>query len=215
MSYLPGPFDSRHFYLQWGGKLPGGEHWSCGLRMAAVGGATLANDAGMLASARTAVEAYHTNAGSGCSARALLSFVKLNLIGTDGTYVDDTTYEVVLADVPGAGSAASTPANQVALAVSLTTGYSRGPAHRGRYYLPLPIFGLDSAGVFAAANAGAVSDLTDSYIAALNAISANAKVAVFSRKLGAPAHRLVTGNQVGRVYDTQRRRRRSLVENYQ
>lgn len=215
MSYTPGPFDSPHIYLQWGGKLPGNEQWSCGLRLAAVGGATLANDVAALASAVTAVTAYHQSINTGNSPRALLSFVKMNLVGTDGHYVEPVTYQTVVADLGGGGTVANTPANQIANAVSLTTGFSRGPAHRGRYYLPLPCFALDANGVYAAANAITVSNQTDTFIAALNAYSANAKVAVFSRKLGAPAHRLVTGNLVGRVYDTQRRRRRALVENYQ
>jgi len=37
---------------------------------------------------------------------------------------------------------------------------------------------------------------------------------VMSRKAGAPTTRIVTGVDVGRVLDTQRRRRRSLPESY-
>lgn len=215
MPYTPGPFDSPHFYLQWGGKLPGNEQWSCGLRLAATGGATLVNDPALLTACKDAVQAYHTNINTGISSRAKLSFVKCNLIGTDGKYVAETTLEEVLADIPGNGPAASTPANQIAMVVSLTTGFSRGPAHRGRFYLPLPTFTLSDLGVFNPLNAAAVGTATDTFIAALNAASANCEVAVFSRKLGSATHRLVTGNLVGTVYDTQRKRRRSLVENYQ
>lgn len=215
MPYTPGPFPGMHLYLQWGGKLPGNEQWSCGLRMASTGAVTSLDPVGMIGAVTTAVQTYHTSILTSISSRALLQFVKLNAIGTDGRYEEESTTEQLVADVGGSGSATSSMPNQIALAVSLTTAFSRGPAHRGRFYLPMPTFGLDANGVFAAANADAVSDATDTFVASLNAVNAAWKVAVISRKLGAPMQRLVTGNQVGRVYDTQRRRRRSLVEDYQ
>jgi predicted peroxiredoxin len=51
-------------------------------------------------------------------------------------------------------------------------------------------------------------------LTSLNAASANWEVAVFSRKQGAAGNRKVTGIEIGRVLDTQRRRRRSLAEGY-
>jgi len=215
MAYEAGPFDAAHWYLQWGGKLPGNEEWSCGIRMAAAEGVTPTNDPAMLTGCKNAVQTYHMAASTFIAAPAKLSFVKLNLIDTDGHYVADTTSEIVVADIAGGGPATTPYPNQVAMAVSLTTGFSRGPAHRGRFYLPLPGFVLGTDGLITAANAIGLSGTTDTFIASLNAVTANAFAAVFSRKLGAPAHRPITGNLVGRVLDTQRRRRRSLVENYQ
>jgi hypothetical protein len=176
---------------------------------------TLINNPALLATMKTAVQAYHTSTSTFICAQAKLSFVKLNLIDTDGTYVEDTTYESVLADIPGGGPTATAYPNQVALVVSLTTGFSRGPAHRGRFYLPLPGSPIDIVnGTLDPANTAFCVTATNTFIGALNAASANCKVAVFSRKSGAATHRLVTGNQVGKVLDTQRRRRRSMVENY-
>lgn len=219
MPYTAGPYDSAHLYLQWGGKLPGGEQWSCGLRLRkkTAGAAVAADAAGLLVGAAAAVVAYHQSANINISANAKLSSVKLNTIGTDGHYMDSSTNEAIYSDLPGAGSATPVYPNQVALAVSLLTGFSRGPAHRGRFYLPIPSLGLDINGTIAAANADAVSDATDTFISSLNSLGSPAdyEVAVFSRKLGAAGNRKVTGNEVGRVFDTQRRRRRSLVENYQ
>ena len=213
---MAGPFDVSHLYLQWGGKLPGTESWSCGLRMINVGSVQdpVSAAPGLIAGAKTAVQAMHVAATVNLHTAAKLSFVKLNAVGTDGTYISDATNLVAVADVGGASSGVQPP-NQVALAVSLTTGYSRGPAHRGRYYLPLPVKTLDSGGLIPAADAINVSGATDTFIAALNALSPSWAVAVMSRKVGAPAHRVVTGNLVGRVLDTQRRRRRSMVEDYQ
>jgi hypothetical protein len=215
MPYTPGPFDTSHLYLQWGGKLPGNEQWSCGLRMAPVNASTSLDPQGMLAGVTTAVQTFHTAPAAWINSAVKLSFVKLNYINPAGHYAEDRTFESILADLPG-GAQAAVPLhpNQVALAVSLTTGVSRGPAHRGRFYLPMPSIGPDADGLIAAAARDAVKAPTLAFIAALNAVNANYDVAVMSRKLGAPAHRLVTGVEIGRVLDTQRRRRRSLHEMY-
>jgi hypothetical protein len=209
-----GPFDSAHIYVQWGGKLPGGDGWSCGFRMAGPPETAVVDSASLLAGVGAALVAYHGHANTFISARALLSEVKVNAVGTDGKYIADTTTQALYSDVPGAASAAGTPANQIALAVSMTTGYSRGAAHRGRFFLPLPVFTVGTDGRIPSANVALLRAQTDVMRAAVNSINANWKMAVFSRKAGAPAHRLITGTQVGLVLDTQRRRRASLLEAY-
>lgn len=212
MPYEAGPFSTQHWYLQWGGKLPGSEQWSCGLRLAPESGVTPTNDPAMLAAAVTAVQAFHTSADAKVGSVAKLSFVKLNLIGVDGRYVEDVTMETPIADVAGGG--ASTMPNQVALAISLVTGFSRGPAHRGRFYIPVPAVPVEATtGLIAAATATTIKGAAQTFVDALNAIP-NSYVAVMSRKFGSPAVRPVTGVEVGRVLDTQRRRRRSLAEQY-
>jgi len=212
MPYEPGPFSTPHWYLQWGGKLPGNEQWSCGLRLAPESGVTPINDPAMLATAVTAVQAFHTSPDSKIGAAAKLSFVKLNLLDVNGRYVEDITMETPIADV--AGGTASTFPNQVALAISLTTGFSRGPAHRGRFYIPVPGVPVEAtSGLITAAMATTIKGAAQTFVNALNAMP-NAYVAVMSRKFGSPAVRAVTGIEVGRVLDTQRRRRRSLAEDY-
>jgi hypothetical protein len=71
------------------------------------------------------------------------------------------------------------------------------------------------SGLIDAPDAQAVSDTVDTLRTAVNAVNADYEMAIFSRKAGSPGNRRVTGNLVGEVLDTQRRRRRSLVENYQ
>jgi len=214
MPYVPGPFIGPHLYLQWGGKLPGNEEWSCGLRMSPINTGDVASAAAMLPGVTAAVQAFHSSPDINTNARALLSFVKLNAIGTDGKYVLPTTNEQIVADVPGSATAANCPPNQVAHAITLTTAVSRGPAHQGRFYLPLPTYTIQPDGRILALYTDSIHGAVTSFLAALNGVNANFKVAVYSRKLGAPAQRLVTGAKVGRVLDTQRRRRRSLVEAY-
>lgn len=214
MPYTPGPFSAAHFYLQWGGTLPGGDEWSCGMRMIPTGSGTPVNDPTALTNAATAIEAFHSRGVSYISPRALLTFTKLNLIGTDGKYVDNVTYEHVHANVPGGGTEARTLPNQIALAISLLTGFGRGPAHRGRFYMPLPTMVIGTDGRADPNDITFVKGSANTLITALNATSPNYKIGVMSRKLGAATARIVTGVEVGRVLDTQRRRRNKLVEAY-
>lgn len=215
MVYVPGPFDASHIYLQWGGKLPGNEQWSCGMRMANTSGVGFSVSGAMLTAYSNAIKAFHQAAGTGIHANAKLSFVKANLITAAGLYQDEgATNQVVHADISGGMNPATLMPNQVALAVSLLTGFSRGAAHRGRIYLPLPTQVVDANGQIAAADCTAVNTAFSTMRTALNAGSTDWKLAVFSRKAGAAAHRLVTASAVGRVLDTQRRRRRSLLELY-
>lgn len=214
MAYAPGPFDSAHYYIQWGGKLPGGESWSCGVRMYSTVAGPIVNDVAVLNGAKTAIQTYHTSTTAYIAGAAKLSFVKANVIGTDGHYQDLATQEAVLADIPGGGAATPPHPNQIALAISLVTGFTRGPAHRGRFYMPLPMFLPAADGLISASDRDYAKGAAQGLLTQLNAITANLKVGVFSRKLGAAGHRAVTGIEVGRVLDTQRRRRRSLAELY-
>jgi hypothetical protein len=214
MPYTPGNFDAEHVYLQWGGKLPGGEAWSCGLRMAAVTPGNLINDAAFLASAKPIIQAFHTSNSTAIAAAAKLSFLKVNVIKADGHYKFDTTQETTYADIAGGGGAAATHPNQITLAVSLLTGFSRGPAHRGRFYYPMPTHTLDANGLIDATSANNIKTVAQTMVDGLNGITSNLDVAVFSRKSGAATHRVVTACSVGRVMDTQRRRRRKQTELY-
>lgn len=213
MPYSVGPFIAPHLYLQWGGKLPGNEQWSCGVRMAQrnTGPWPGTDAAGMIAAVKTAVQAFHVRGASLISNEAKLSFVKLNPIDVDGHYSLQTTNEVIVADVPG-GYPGGNPPNQNALVATLETGFSRGPAHQGRFYIPLPMGATQADGLITVSDATAVKGSVTTLIADLNAVSVKYGVAVFSRKSGAPALRMVTGCTVGRAIDTQRRRRKSLNE---
>jgi hypothetical protein len=209
-------FDSAHLYVQWGGKLPGNESWSCGFRMRRkTGAAVIADGATLLPNVAAAISAFHTRDKTNLGSGAKLSFVKCNAIGVEGRYLDGSgSNQAIFADLPGAGTSAQTFPNQVALAVTLTTGFTRGAAHKGRFYLPLFNSTLGTDGLIPATNAQLVSESVDTLISDVNAVDANFEMAIFSRRPSGPGNRRVTGNLVGRALDTQRRRRRALVENY-
>jgi hypothetical protein len=215
MPYAIGPYDSNHLYVQWGGKLPGNEQWSCGFRMRKKTPGAVDDGTGLLVGISGAIATFHADPHARIGPGAKLSFVKVNAIDTTGHYLGTGTNQALYGDLPGGFAGGPVHPNQVALVVSLTTGFSRGPAHKGRFYLPLPGVFVLGSGLIDAADAVAVSDTVDTLRTAVNAVNADYEMAIFSRKAGAPGNRRVTGNLVGEVLDTQRRRRRSLVENYQ
>lgn len=214
-TYQVGPFDSSHVYVQWGGGLPGAETWSCGFRMWKAGGSAEADAASMLVGIGAALVAFHSAAVTNISSHCTLSFVKVNTIGTDGKYVGDGTTEATYADVPGGAVSSYVMPNQTALAISTITGFSRGVAHRGRFYLPLPQIDLGADGRMPTTKASQIRDSALTMRTAVNSAGAGHVMTVMSRKAGAPGHRAITGFEVGTVLDTQRRRRRSLLENFQ
>jgi hypothetical protein len=211
-----GPFSDMHLYLQWGGKLyTGQEGWSCGIRLIKKGGGpwTSLDPTALIASAVTCVQNYHVRAGSMISSQAKLSFVKLNAIGTDGRYIELTTTQQIVADVPG-GTATNAHPPQCALAVTLESGFSRGPAHRGRFFSPMPAVAMGTDGMISTTDRTAIKTSAELLRTDLNTLSTAWQVGICSRKLGAPTSRACTGVSIGRVVDTQRRRRRSLLELY-
>jgi len=237
VAYAPGPFDRKHHLLVWGGTLPGDETWCCSLRLAGTSGISeettrIANDLWVDSKSdedrqswldddiAPAVLTYHTAAGTGLHPNAKLTYCKLNPIGIDGHYLSETTIEHVFPPAPGGGPANNTP-NQVALVVSLTTGFTRGPAHRGRFFLPMP--SMNMGGVDGCFSDGAIDNCVLTTKTFLEEIAdvpgldtvGSAEPAVMSRKLGSPKTRKVTGVAIGRVPDTQRRRRRNIPEDYQ
>lgn len=214
MVYVPGPFDSSHLYVQWGGKLPGGEQWSCGFRLRKKTAGVIDNGTGLLTGISGAVSTFHANSNSFISRDAKLSYVKVNAVGTDGKYIGQGTNQALYADVAGGLAVTQMYPNQIAWGVSLTTGFSRGPAHRGRFYLPLPCCSMDTDSRVLTAQADALKGAVQTMIDTVNGVNPDYEMAVFSRKLGSPGNRRITGVAIGKVLDTQRRRRRSLVEAY-
>lgn len=222
------PYDRRHVYIQWGGTLPGGEIWSNSLRGAS-------SETGPTASVPTHAEmaewlagelkdeisAFHARATTKVHTVCKLTYAKANVVDMDGRYVEKTTHEYVYpTPVAGSSSTALHP-SQICWCVSLTTGLSRGPAHRGRFYLPMPAVSPQSTdGLVGAADAAGLAGSAKTFIEAVADtpgidLGIPFKVLVMSKKAGAAATHEVTGIEVGRVLDTQQRRRRSLGEAYE
>lgn len=219
-------FDRQHLFLQWGGTLPGGEQWTNGIRLASseTGDDPLGVydwdevENWLTSGIQTAVKTWHASSGAAIHNVCKLTYAKLNYVKMDGHYLENRTHEFIYAPVVAGGASASQYPNQVALVVSLTTGIDRGPAHRGRFYMPMPTWAVQADGLIASAQAVLTATAAATFITAISDspgidILTSPNAAVMS-KVGTGATNLITGVQVGRVYDTQRRRRTSLPETY-
>jgi hypothetical protein len=222
------PYDRKHVLCTWGGTLPGGEQWTCGLRLASgVSEAGLAplplgiSDSflsDLLGSYVPAIKTFHTTAATGINSACKLTYVKAAAIGVDGKYLPDQTSVARSDFAPLAGGhTAQTPPNQVALCVTTKTARLRGHAHQGRFFLPLVSIDVSNVdGLMSAGNAAGVAAQAKILIEALSDIPGvdiiTSPGAAVMSKIGSGATNRITGVAVGRVLDTQRRRRRSLPE---
>jgi hypothetical protein len=221
------PFDRRHVLAQWGGTLPGGEIWSNSLRLASTDTGPDADvpdhDAmveWLTTYAKDAVAAWHSDFGLKCSSAAKLTYLKMNVVDIQGHYVELNTLEHLYSPVVSGSSASSPHPTQISLAVSLTTEFSRGSAHRGRFFVPMPVHQVDPvSGLISVPDALQVATAAKTFIEALADepgpdFTVGMRVCVMSQR-GTGATNVVTGVDVGRALDTQQRRRNSLKEMYE
>lgn len=175
---------------------------------------------------------YSVNSNFGAPTTHRLTEIKCANIETTGLYPPTLPSASSFIVPPQAGSAAPHAGMlaQGSMAMTLMTAIPRGLASKGRVYLPPSIrYQPGTDGLLAAAEAQKLADSFLNLIKEINADALVGNVAVFSRGKGHPAPsangkkilytypdpgamNLVTGIRVGRVVDTQRRRRRSLAE---
>lgn len=203
-----------------------GDVWNTSLSIAADNDTDLgAVTPELLAAVAATVGTWYAGASTANGLRAgavhSLTGIKLNRIGVDGRYVDDETMEHTYT-TPITGGAALNPIPQAATVLSLLTSAARGPAHRGRMYLP-PVDGYTivqqdsgqaltaSATRFANAGMDLVDRINDTYNATFPAFSEGEVVVASS--VGAGRFRRVTRVAAGRVPDVMRSRRSALDEN--
>lgn len=166
------------------------------------------------------VNAYATNLKSFFRSHVQLTRVRVAQIDEQGHVLQtsDGEYRQGDADTPQVGTSSSTYAYplQAALAVSLDTARD-GVSGKGRVFLPMPAititdtdFRLPSTNIdaFAAAFVAFLGDVNNA-LETLDALPRPVSV-VSSKGFVSP----VTGIRIGRVVDTQRRRRGDLVEDY-
>lgn len=126
------------------------------------------------------------------------------------TYLVDTQYAPFTPAVGGTNNQPQLP-NEVACCVSMQTGL-RGPRNRGRLYLGgLTADLMASGGVFDATKVGQISTAMADLVHRINT-GTGARLHVVSRAYATSVG--INGVSVGQVPDSQRRRRRSQLENY-
>jgi hypothetical protein len=177
-------------------------------------------DAPTLAAVADVVEDWWT-AGGGLTpiqaqANVKLTGIKLNRINAAGHYEDPVTMEHVYSS-PIAGTGGGVSPAQNSMVSTLATAIPRGRGSKGRMYLPPcgHIGTLGTDGRVTAAGALACAASTRSFINALNAVYTLVGSVGVASNAGAGAFNHVSEVRVGRVVDTVRSRRTSLLEDYQ
>lgn len=214
MAVLTGPI----FKLVFGGTMPGLDEWSCSMILAG----EVANPS-LVATAvdyKPAFTAWWGRASSSIAPGATLEYVKFNQINkSDGKYTSSGTSDTALYAPALIGNPTSFKLpNQCTQAVTLHSELSRGRGSKGRFYPPTTTFDGTSQTLGTDGRVGAVwskgeADSAATLLNAINAIAVNLSVVVWSQ-IGQAAHG-VEKVSVGRVVDTQRRRRSSLDEDRQ
>lgn len=203
-------YPSQHLYLTWGGpSCQDAEAWQSGIRFPTptVPGQVLAEDVDAL------IYGWLTDPTMACSGLFRHAWTKLAVIGTDGRYpadVEAVLYEKAPATV---GTTGNGHPSQCTVAVTTLTERTRGPAARGRMYLPGNTSAVADDGRISVTAASNIATRTAQFLDDLTDLM-GVPAYVFS-EVGAGASNPIVAVSVGRVIDTQRRRRRSLEEDRQ
>ena len=205
-------FPRAHYYLAMSGAHYGAERFSFGLRLNGPGGTfgdriaqqDLCDDI------TAAVSTWWQSQGT-IGANSALDLVKLNVVGTDGKYVNGYTNQTELLGGVTSGVGSTHPP-QVALVATLVTNAGRGLSGKGRIYLPSPTFSVGgSSGTISEADALTAATSVKGLLDAINTAADPVRVRVISgTRTGAES--TVQRVEVGRVLDTMRSRRTSLLE---
>jgi hypothetical protein len=219
-----------HLRLVWGGTIFDREEFSCSLRLAPRGLIAAIGTGGplpdtpdpepLLDDMVNDLRTFWTVANNGISTAARVTWVKLNPIGPDGFYANKTrTTERRLsgaATFVGTSQAYLPP--QCAMAVTLRSARGRGVLSRGRFFVP---FGGSVDGTGLAPNAQCLALATGAATLVKNlANQAGLDTTGLAPVLVSPGGRnqpeggaeTITRVEVGRVIDTQRRRRNQFPE---
>lgn len=219
------PYTTDHLLLRFGGpSADAQETWSCGLRLAPT---EPQSDDGLLVAAQdaigdiaTVVSNYVQSGSADFNSLCKLSFVKLNPISAaTGDYLfPNDPVEHLFPDPLPTGSAALASPLQLAYVVTLRGTYRRGPAAFGRWYVPCGDASVTGTGVMSGAAAQAYADRAGDFLESVQFLNADVgkslRVRLFGDGVGGPRESKVRQVDVGNVYDTQRRRRRSIDETY-
>lgn len=183
------------------------EEWQTGLRVA---GTNVPTDQ-QLEDLDAAFNTFITDDAVSLPAGCRYIGVKWSPIGTDGRYPPSGESRTFFRTTPSQG-VFGTGYPQIALVLSLRTARLRGYASNGRMYIPSSL-GIEAAtGRITTSQAGGVADVGAALISAINDVGLGT-VTVMS-EVGSGINAPVTGVRVGRVMDTQRRRRNQLSEEY-
>jgi len=197
----------------------GAEEWSTGFFVGS-SSADAGNPTQQFADAvRNAWTTFVQTTSTNMASTFLSTEVKVAQLGTDGkTLLDNTVFSTFSPAVAGTNTTLVYPP-QVSLVVTLQSALSRGLAAKGRMYLPGISYPLQTGSQISTTNADAMANNFRVFLNAVNTgAPAGSRVILASAGRGTAGtgatNQPVTRIRVGTVYDTQRRRRNSLTEQY-
>lgn len=145
-----------------------------------------------------------------------LHAIKASARGVDDTYLGDAMVYQPATAVTWGNIVNATPP-QSSVAVTLWSGFTLGGGNYGRMYIPYTCLSIGSDGNGSLASQTTMLNASKTFLDAVNAVFASgfgtgAAISILSNSVATPGSRKVTKVRVGRVTDTQRRRRRNLPE---
>jgi hypothetical protein len=187
------------------------EIWQIGLRLDQL--PTAPPSEGQMTSLIEAAEVWFTGMAPSFSSNVRLLGVKVAPVQADGLYGDGNDSITALLDAPVAGgSSQQTLIPQASLCATLVTTRSRGRGSKGRFYPPPQGVPVGANGRIGAGEAAGTLAAHRQLLIDVN--SAGAGVVVVGSSLGAGSLLQVVEVRLGKVVDTQRRRRNAIAEEY-
>jgi hypothetical protein len=197
----------------------GAEIWSTGFWLGEEGADSGAVTPVMASAIGAMWQTFFTGASNGVNFRYLTTQVKAARMNADGTTdVDNVEYWTPSGTVAGGETGVPHPP-QITLAATLTSSNVRGPASKGRMFLPGVHIAIGSDG---RADSGALGTTATAFNTFLSQVNGSVDVPdhliLVSTESVIPLrdsqNKRVEHVKFGNVFDTQRRRRNGLTEVY-
>lgn len=208
-----------------GTAFSGAEEWSTGFNVGEVDADATMPTQAQANAYRDAWRAFHIHQNSWMSDRFASTLVKVSSIGVDGkSNAADTVFADFPVETKGAKAEAFPP--QVSLVATLQGLDPRGVASKGRMYLPGAIAGLTTDGHLDTQRRNELHAQFLIFLKAVNAFEGTPNFIMLASpgslnkdgtpRIGGsgPKNSIVQSLKIGNVYDTQRRRRNGLAEQY-
>lgn len=196
----------------------GAEIWQCGLWLGDESADTSTATQGQVDAIAARWATFFHDSAVGINTNYLATQVKVANIKTDGhTDPLNVVYHTYTSPIVG-GYGGSPMPPQVALAATLTSASARGLAAKGRMFLPGVCLSVGSDGKLSSFSVGGIATAFQTLINGINTDAVAGQKVILAAKATtlpvaqAAVNKLVTGINVGNVYDTQRRRRDQLTE---
>lgn len=210
----------KHLRITFRGVFAGTpEEWSFGVHMSGtISGGQDASATDVNTGQVTTALSTLLQSGAGFSTAVHASDHRVYVIGTDGRMEGNPVVTDLSADVTTRGNAANKYPPQIALCIT-TVAPNRGAARFGRFFLPGPTAPLDASLRLSVADAAGYADVATQFLKdvsdavdfPLTTVGSSA-VHVSSRGGSGGTLQEVDHVECGRVYDTLRSRRRSMLE---